>query len=172
MFANRESWEDDSYFERRQRAPKQEHSGGKVLWKGGLLLSWIEVYYSSMPKSQRENLWIICSNRLMRHDPSPVISCPTTPFPHYYAFHYLESKDNYFRAAFIDVMEKDTIELVYGCWTMAVVYGIQVSRNVDPRVTESSGMGIMTPLPPDTICLLYTSPSPRDQRGSRMPSSS
>ena len=24
---------------------------------------------------------------------------------------------------------------------------------------------------PDKICLLYTSPSPRDQRGSRMPSS-
>ena len=34
---------------------------------------------------------------------------------------------------------------------MAVVYGIQVIRNVDPRVTESSGMGIMTPLPPDTM---------------------
>ena len=24
---------------------------------------------------------------------------------------------------------------------------------------------------PDVVCLLYTSPSPRDQRGSRMPSS-
>ena len=47
-------------------------------------------------------------------------------------------------------MEKDTIELVYGCWTMACIYGIDVSRNVDPHVTESSGMGIMTPLPPDT----------------------
>ena len=27
------------------------------------------------------------------------------------------------------------------------------------------------PVPSDKICLLYTSPSPRDQRGSRMPSS-
>ena len=27
------------------------------------------------------------------------------------------------------------------------------------------------PLDPLTVCLLYTSPSPRDQRGSRMPSS-
>ena len=27
------------------------------------------------------------------------------------------------------------------------------------------------PLNPDFACLLYTSPSPRDQRGSRMPSS-
>ena len=26
-------------------------------------------------------------------------------------------------------------------------------------------------LPTDAVCLLYTSPSPRDQRGSRMPSS-
>ena len=44
MFADRESWEEDSDFERRQRAPKQERSGGKVVWKGGLLLSWNEVY--------------------------------------------------------------------------------------------------------------------------------
>ena len=29
----------------------------------------------------------------------------------------------------------------------------------------------ITVLPPDYVCLLYTSPSPRDQRGSRMPSS-
>ena len=30
---------------------------------------------------------------------------------------------------------------------------------------------VETPPPPPKICLLYTSPSPRDQRGSRMPSS-
>ena len=32
-------------------------------------------------------------------------------------------------------------------------------------------MDIATNLHPDVVCLLYTSPSPRDQRGSRMPSS-
>ena len=36
---------------------------------------------------------------------------------------------------------------------MAVVYGREVSRNIDPRVTESSWMGIMPPLPPDTIIM-------------------
>ena len=34
---------------------------------------------------------------------------------------------------------------------MAFVYGVQVSRNFGPRVTESLGMGTMTPLPSDTI---------------------
>ena len=31
--------------------------------------------------------------------------------------------------------------------------------------------GFISALPDNDICLLYTSPSPRDQRGSRMPSS-
>ena len=34
---------------------------------------------------------------------------------------------------------------------------------------DEMGQGVTTGL--STICLLYTSPSPRDQRGSRMPSS-
>ena len=33
------------------------------------------------------------------------------------------------------------------------------------------GLRIAREFNPDVICLLYTSPSPRDQRGSRMPSS-
>ena len=38
---------------------------------------------------------------------------------------------------------------------------------------EASGLTALEPVPPELcgICLLYTSPSPRDQRGSRMPSS-
>ena len=39
--------------------------------------------------------------------------------------------------------------------------------NLDkPRIIEAVEAGV-----PVVICLLYTSPSPRDQRGSRMPSS-
>ena len=34
-----------------------------------------------------------------------------------------------------------------------------------------NGNGILLPKTEDNSCLLYTSPSPRDQRGSRMPSS-
>ena len=37
--------------------------------------------------------------------------------------------------------------------------------------TSLSGDDIVTPTSKNRICLLYTSPSPRDQRGSRMPSS-
>ena len=38
------------------------------------------------------------------------------------------------------------------------------------RVFDLPAMGVSTPLALES-CLLYTSPSPRDQRGSRMPSS-
>ena len=43
-------------------------------------------------------------------------------------------------------------------------------------VSQSNALGmdvcVLDVIPrPDGICLLYTSPSPRDQRGSRMPSS-
>ena len=51
------------------------------------------------------------------------------------------------------------------CWPQFGPGEIQVhgfARNVDWTLVSSGE---------DTICLLYTSPSPRDQRGSRMPSS-
>ena len=46
---------------------------------------------------------------------------------------------------------------------------VAVRLNVDPRKANQMVRGVVT-LPHGT-CLLYTSPSPRDQRGSRMPSS-
>ena len=53
----------------------------------------------------------------------------------------------------------------------------QVAETVvplDPRVQvdlDAAKTAIMDPNQPLWACLLYTSPSPRDQRGSRMPSS-
>ena len=43
-------------------------------------------------------------------------------------------------------------------------------RVVDQLVDEGCDVAICS-RSEDTVCLLYTSPSPRDQRGSRMPSS-
>ena len=42
-------------------------------------------------------------------------------------------------------------------------------RTDDTLIIASDGLA--DPFPDDPTCLLYTSPSPRDQRGSRMPSS-
>ena len=58
-----------------------------------------------------------------------------------------------------------------GLSRMAVARGI-IDDAVEQRmpvygVTTGLGPKVVDPLP----CLLYTSPSPRDQRGSRMPSS-
>ena len=39
------------------------------------------------------------------------------------------------------------------------------------RFIDEDGTGEVAVVPKDDVCLLYTSPSPRDQRGSRMPSS-
>ena len=44
------------------------------------------------------------------------------------------------------------------------------SEPVQAVVTTAAGSGFTAP-DQDWRCLLYTSPSPRDQRGSRMPSS-
>ena len=46
-------------------------------------------------------------------------------------------------------------------------------KNYDVLCVKGSGWDMSHPLPftQSTSCLLYTSPSPRDQRGSRMPSS-
>ena len=62
-----------------------------------------------------------------------------------------------------------------------LVMGVEVKRNMEPgtieldqgkytrSVIERFEMSDCNPV--YTTCLLYTSPSPRDQRGSRMPSS-
>ena len=46
-----------------------------------------------------------------------------------------------------------------------------VSDSGEGRWTVYSAVDLGIPAPVITACLLYTSPSPRDQRGSRMPSS-
>ena len=52
------------------------------------------------------------------------------------------------------------------------VIGTAAERGVGPIVYVSSLAAFFDPEnPPTRPCLLYTSPSPRDQRGSRMPSS-
>ena len=51
--------------------------------------------------------------------------------------------------------------------TITVEAGISMRRLADLLEAE----GLMLPLDVPQACLLYTSPSPRDQRGSRMPSS-
>ena len=54
-----------------------------------------------------------------------------------------------------------------------VNYGITtgLGTEVNEAAMTTSHNVTLTGLEPATICLLYTSPSPRDQRGSRMPSS-
>ena len=47
----------------------------------------------------------------------------------------------------------------------------QASRQTDALQKIAQSMGISIQNDRQETCLLYTSPSPRDQRGSRMPSS-
>ena len=53
---------------------------------------------------------------------------------------------------------------------MAVILGVEVSRTID-FINQAEGAAEAVTTTKATLCLLYTSPSPRDQRGSRMPSS-
>ena len=46
--------------------------------------------------------------------------------------------------------------------------GVQANVDISVSVEQGSIVGLIGP---NGSCLLYTSPSPRDQRGSRMPSS-
>ena len=58
-----------------------------------------------------------------------------------------------------------TLDIKKSLW-----YGIDVQMKGGPEIYRI-GKGGFTALYNTQICLLYTSPSPRDQRGSRMPSS-
>ena len=66
----------------------------------------------------------------------------------------------------IGVVMGMTLQIMFSAFVMAgmitaTTMGLSFASTVDPQ------NGIQIPM----ICLLYTSPSPRDQRGSRMPSS-
>ena len=57
-----------------------------------------------------------------------------------------------------------SLEQLQGVYYVAVPVRLIVAK-------VPGGLMLVNPLPPTGDCLLYTSPSPRDQRGSRMPSS-
>ena len=50
----------------------------------------------------------------------------------------------------------------------AIVWGGVILPSTAPNVAREIALDLGLP---SSVCLLYTSPSPRDQRGSRMPSS-
>ena len=71
-------------------------------------------------------------------------------------------------------MTLDRVEVNTGTLTTDEVIGwiaFPQNTNGDLIATASQSISWDARTSPDNICLLYTSPSPRDQRGSRMPSS-
>ena len=54
-------------------------------------------------------------------------------------------------------------------WGMSAWMSEMTFTEVKPG--QTTPVKVTNMLTPDNFCLLYTSPSPRDQRGSRMPSS-
>ena len=67
---------------------------------------------------------------------------------------------------FIDALQR---QLLFSAAVLAIEIplGIAVARGMPRNSRATSALLILLAVP----CLLYTSPSPRDQRGSRMPSS-
>ena len=91
------------------------------------------------------------------------------------------NKSNHAVVAILRGIKPSEIELVCDALIRAGITMIEVPLN-SPEPYESIGLavnqfgeqaiiGAGTVLGVDQVCLLYTSPSPRDQRGSRMPSS-
>ena len=56
-------------------------------------------------------------------------------------------------------------------WNLAYIFGANGAPTSKAVALRLQGWHVFLGQFPYTICLLYTSPSPRDQRGSRMPSS-
>ena len=79
--------------------------------------------------------------------------------------------------------EEDVIEMMNGCICCTVRQDLvevlkklakrsEKGLKLDAIVIETTGLADPAPVAQTFfVCLLYTSPSPRDQRGSRMPSS-
>ena len=78
------------------------------------------------------------------------------------------------RSASVSTLEKTTT-LVFGkaafldCLRTSPEMSINIIRSLTHRLRQATEGSRSLAL--DNVCLLYTSPSPRDQRGSRMPSS-
>ena len=66
------------------------------------------------------------------------------------------------RAAPMHELSEEDYDLVFDTNTKSIFWSVKYAV---PKLIERGGGAIVN------VCLLYTSPSPRDQRGSRMPSS-
>ena len=73
-----------------------------------------------------------------------------------------QSEDETMKLSGLTLNEEDALKAqIFGCWSIPL--GLPYNENLLVRIKLK--------LKPDGTCLLYTSPSPRDISGSRMPSS-
>ena len=88
----------------------------------------------------------------------------------------IDTFDDGFMAAVVQEVSKSTetpIELagLLGLSAIATIAAKKFTVLVESGYFEPLNIWVAAAMDPSNRCLLYTSPSPRDQRGSRMPSS-
>ena len=96
-----------------------------------------------------------------------------------FALHIIFNKDVNISVNFSDKNRKEVADLnqvqklpaSFHLETPTVTEPVNEGRKSTKEVVTASMASIPMPKKAEKVCLLYTSPSPRDQRGSRMPSS-
>ena len=63
------------------------------------------------------------------------------------------------------------LSLLAGCNSQRSLASVKLTHGVDASAGGDAAYIVTTPTATYYLCLLYTSPSPRDKRQSRMPSS-
>ena len=82
-------------------------------------------------------------------------------YQYLFQLYYLE----YMKEGYLEESESD-----FSLKSMNKAEPLAINKT-DAKDIGNIGLSFINKIPNPSICLLYTSPSPRDQRGSRMPSS-
>lgn len=89
------------------------------------------------------------------HEASRILPCRNSPLVNF-ALRTFIAGDEEFKMCFQRVLEKESFDLLLVAFLQATRYVIRYSRQGDPRITQSQGYGVLTPLQRATVQILNT----------------
>lgn len=147
-----DSWDEDELYDVRMRterqSPRLSNSGYSIVHKNRItaLISWNWISGNDTFDFIRRELFMHVTDFMKSIELSPVIASPSTLVPTYYFGRY-KNGNAHLRHGMINMMDMEQARFNMLSWIFAVRYGVGVSRLGDPRITQSRGYGIMTPVP-------------------------
>lgn len=111
----------------------------------GLFLGLKDVGKYNMGNKDRRKVYKTTTPSVALHAISRIFPCPSSTLV-IYSLQTHNAGHEYFKLCFERALEKVTVDLLLASFAHATRYGIRYSRQGDPRVTFSSGYGVLTPI--------------------------